>query len=318
MVSSDGNRIPQIIRLGRQWIIGDQLGSDGFGRVYLARSGDGVDAVVKLIQKDAGAERELLFEELKDVPNVIPILDRGEWGHYWVIVMPRAGKSLRDYLRENIEHLSLSDTIKVLSDVTAALVAMENRVVHRDIKPENILLLDGCWCLADFGISKYAEATTAPDTRKYHMTPPYAAPEQWRWEQATNATDVYAMGVVAYEVLGGMRPFKGPDYRHQHLHENPAAIQGVPPKLQSIIAECLYKNPQARPRPQNLLERLRTVLNPASEAGRKLQQANEIVVHERAEQACQKSVEKSKEDRRIELCDAAEKSLDRIVQLLDS
>jgi serine/threonine protein kinase len=69
--------------------------------------------------------------------------------------------------------------------------------------------LDGRWCLADFGISRYAEATTAPDTRKLAWTPAYAAPEQWRAEPASAATDVYALGVIAYELLAGIRPFRG-------------------------------------------------------------------------------------------------------------
>lgn len=317
--SSEGQR-PQTIEFDRKWIVGDQLGSGGFGKIYSALGEDRSEAVVKLIPKDPGAERELLFEELKDVPNVVPILDRGEWCEYWVIVMPRADKSLRDYLRENTDHLSLSDTIRILSDVTAALVAIENRVVHRDIKPENILLLDSHWCLADFGISKYAEATTATETHKFKMTPGYAAPEQWREEQATSATDVYALGVVAYELLAGQPPFAGPaahDYRRQHLEENPASIPNVAPRLQSMIDECLYKSPQSRPSPQNLLERLKVILKPTSEAGAKLQQANAIVVKREAERARQKSLEQSEEERRIRLHEVAEESLRHIVNLLD-
>ena len=84
-------------------------------------------------------------------------------------------------------------------------------MVHRDLKPENVLFLDGHWCVADFGISRYAEASTAPDTRKYALTPAYAAPERWRNEHATSATDVYSLGVIAFELLTGARPFPGPD-----------------------------------------------------------------------------------------------------------
>ena len=193
----------EVIRLDQEWYIGEQLRQGGFGRVCLAQARDGETAVIKLVPKAPGADREILFEDLDGVPNVVPILDRGEWKNFWALVMPKADKSLRDYLTENIEHLSIDDTVQVLSDVTQALAAMEGRIVHRDIKPDNILLLGGRWCLADFGISRYAEATTAPDTRKFAMTPPYAAPEQWRGERATIATYVYAMGVVAYELLAG-------------------------------------------------------------------------------------------------------------------
>ena len=318
--SSEANPL-QIICCNRKWMVVKELSSGGFGKVYLAHDEDGSEAVVKLIPKDPGAERELLFEELKGIPNVVPILDRGEWGNYLIIVMPRADKSLRDYLRENNERLSLSDTIKVLADVTTALVAMENQVVHRDIKPENILLLQGLWCLADFGISRYAEATTATDTHKFKMTPPYAAPEQWREEQATSATDVYALGVVAYELLAGKLPFSGNavhDYRRQHLEENPASIPNVAPRLQSMVDECLYKSPQARPSPPNILERLKVILKPTSEAGAKLQRADAIVVRQQAEIARQQSLERSEEERRMRLLEAAEDALGHIANLLDS
>lgn len=320
MANIGGNQIPQIISLRCKWIMGDQLGSGGFGKVHLAHKGDCTQAVAKLIPKDPGAERELLFEELKEVPNVVPILDSGEWGDCWVIVMPRADKSLRDYLGENTEHLLLSDTVKVLSDITKALVAIENRVVHRDIKPENILLLNGRWCLADFGISRYADATTALDTRKHSKTPRYAAPEQWQDERASSATDVYALGVVAYELLAGRPPFLGPsahEYRQQHLEEEAKPILNIPRNFQSLIAECLYKIPESRPRPRNLLARLESILRPTSLAGSKLQQANEIEIKRRAEKARQKSIRRLEAERRAKLYDAAGQSLENILEVLN-
>ena len=129
----------EVIHLNQEWYIGEQLGEGGFGRVYLAQAGDGEASVIKLVPKAPGADREILFEDLGKVPNVVPILDRGEWQNFWVLVMPKADKSLRDYLTENVKHLSIDDTVQVLSDVTQALAAMEGRIVHRDIKPDNIL-----------------------------------------------------------------------------------------------------------------------------------------------------------------------------------
>ena len=152
----------RIINLSREWLVGEPLRSGGFGTVYLAQSRDGTPAVVKLVPKAPGAERELLFEDLDGVPNVVPIIDRGEWGDHLALVMPKAEKSLREYLVEMNGHLSVNDAVRVLVDVVEALVAIEGRIVHRDIKPDNILLLNGRWCLADFGISRYADATTAP------------------------------------------------------------------------------------------------------------------------------------------------------------
>ncbi len=310
----------EVINLNQKWHIGDQLGEGGFGRVYLAQSECGETAVIKLIPKVPGADRELLFEDLDSVPNVVPILDRGEWKGFWVLVMPKADKSLKDHLSKNGDHLSLNNTVQVLADVAQALVTLDGRIVHRDIKPDNILLLDERWCLADFGISRYAEATTAPDTRKYSMTPVYAAPEQWNGERATSATDVYALGVVAYELLAGKLPFEGPeihDYRRQHQQDIPESVSGVPLKIQSLIDECLYKAPEARPRPQTLLARLNDSVRAASEAESLLQQANALVVQQRAEAGRQESVAKADAARRFELREAAARSLEHVEALLN-
>jgi len=308
----------EVIKLNREWHLGPQLGSGGFGRVYVAQS-TGDQAVIKLIPKAPGADRELLFEELSGVPNIVPILDRGEWGDFWALVMPRAEKSLRKHISEHGERLPVDNAIKVLIDIAEALVAIEGRVVHRDLKPENVLLLEGHWCLADFGIARYAEATTAPDTHKYAMTPPYAAPEQWRGERATSATDVYATGVTAYEMLAGRQPFPGPemhDYRRQHLEDTPPPIQDIPESLHSLIVECLYKAPQARPKPQNFSERLTAVMHPASEATQRLQHAHQLTVERQAEAARQQSAAQSEAKRRAELSLAAGQALTHIAEWL--
>ena len=304
------------VQLDQEWHIGEELNSGGFGRVYLGCSADGDEVVIKLVPKVPGAGREILFEDLDGVPNVVPVLDRGEWQDFWVLVMPRAQKSLREYLVGNMERLSVEDTVQVLSNITQALVAIEGRIVHRDIKPDNILLLDGQWCLADFGISRYAEATTAPDTRKFAMSPPYASPEQWRGDRAGSATDVYALGVVAYELLAGRPPFRGPDYRQQHLEETPEPITGIPERIRSLVSECLYKGPQARPLPQNILTRLEGSMVTASQAGERLQRANALAIDQQAEEARQQSLARVESERRRELLDAAELSLGNTIALL--
>ena len=127
------------------------------------------------------------------------------------------------------------------------------------------------------------------------------------------------MGIVAHQILSGRLPFAGPqahDYRQQHLATKPEPIQDIPVKLDSLVIECLYKSPDARPRPQNLLTRLQEELQPASEAGRRLQQANALAVQRQAEAARQQSVAKSREERRLALCNAADESLERIWRFL--
>ena len=160
------------INLNRPWKLGRELDSGGFGHVHEAQADDGSPAVVKLIPKAPGASRELLFEELSGLPNIMPILDTGEWDEYYVLVMPRAEKSLRQHLEEAGGKLDLDEAVGVLTDVAEALSSLEAAVVHRDLKPENVLLYESHCCVADFGIARYAEATTASDTLKYAMTPP--------------------------------------------------------------------------------------------------------------------------------------------------
>lgn len=308
------------VQLEEEWVLGERIGRGGFGQVYAAKSRSGLDGVVKLIPKAPGAQREMLFADLTEVRNVVPIIDQGETDEYWILAMPRADKSLRDHLAASKGPLSVEGAVAVLSDIATALADLDGRVVHRDVKPENILLLDGHWCLADFGISRYAEATTAPDTRKHMMSPPYAAPEQWRDEHATTAADVYALGVIAYELLTQKWPFNGPDrpdFRRQHLEERPADVEGVPPSLSALVEECLYKAPQARPTPDNILARLAGVLAGSPSAGlAKLEEANHQNVIRHGEAERQQSAHRSESERREALVNAATQGFGRVADAL--
>jgi prepilin-type processing-associated H-X9-DG protein len=305
------------IKLARVWELGAKLAAGGFGQIYEATADDGSPAVVKLVPKAPGADRELLFEELSGHPNIVPILDSGEWKNSYALVMPRADKSLAQHLKDAGGKLAADEAVKVLADVAEALASLEADVVHRDLKPANILFYDGHWCLADFGIARYAEATTDPDTHKFAWTPPYAAPEQWRGERATNATDVYAFGVMAFEMLQGQLPFPGIDFRREHLTEPAPPVTGVAPTLASLINECLIKAAPARPTAANILARLRSSRTPPSPAAAALQDANRAVSLKRSEEAARLSAEQTLLEHRGELLKAAKQSLDQIVALLE-
>ena len=308
-----------IINLKHRWHLGDRIGEGGFAQVYRAWAEGLKPAVVKLIPQLPGAERELLFEHPEGIPNIVPTIESGEWNDHWVLVMPEADKSLRDYLDENGGRLTVDDAVATLIDIAEALVAIEEHVVHRDLKPENILLLNGRWCLADFGIAKYAEATTAANTMKGAKTPPYAAPEVWRDESATSATDVYAFGVIAYELLTGRWPFVGPDpsdFRRQHIEDLPESMSGIPLKLASLVEECLYKPSQTRPRPQNLLARLQTSGAEASPGALRLQAVNAQAVQRIAEEQRAQSVARAEAERRQQLYQVSDQSLTAILDTL--
>ncbi len=312
------------IKLERHtWTLGRRIGDpSGFGKVYGATADDGTDGVVKLVAKEPGAARELLFEELTDVPNVIPIIDRGETRDSWAIAMPRADRSLRGFLDSAGGRLSVEEALLVLIDIATALVAIDGRVVHRDIRSENVLFWQGHWCLADFGIARYAEASTAPDTRKMALWPPFAAPERWRYEHATSAADVYSFGVLAFESLMGQLPFPGPtweDFREQHLHRPAPDVTGVPPQLASLVAQCLIKSSEARPTPLMLLEQLERSGRPVSPAAARLAAAHLSVAADQAREHAERSAAATDRERRDELFAAAEQGMKAIsVRLRDA
>jgi eukaryotic-like serine/threonine-protein kinase len=301
--------VAQEVVLRQRWALGAAIGDpSGFGRVFEAEAEDGTAGVVKFIPKQPGADRELLFEELSGVPNVVPILETGETTDAWLIAMPKADSSLRAVLRQAGGAMPESDVVPVLIDIARALAALDGRVVHRDLKPENVLRLNGSWCLADFGIARYAQASTAPDTWKFAWSPPYNAPERWRNESATSASDVYSLGVMAHEMLAGQRPFPGPgvdDLRDQHLHRDAPDLAGVSPSLASLVAECLFKSPGSRAAPANLLTRLERSLAAPSAAAARLQAANAAIrVAQARDDAVASAATTEKERRAALLADA--------------
>jgi eukaryotic-like serine/threonine-protein kinase len=313
---ADGEITFKAIKLEKgSWRIGRLLNSGGFAQVFEAMDLAN-PAVAKFVPKAPGASRELLFEELAGIPNIVPIIDFGETSEHYVLMMPRAEKSLRDHVEESGGLLPQEEAVAVLIDVATALDALKGRVVHRDIKPENVLLLEGRWCLADFGISRYADATTAPDTHKYSMTAEYAAPEQWRFERAIPATDVYSFGVMAFELLQGQRPFAGPDFRDQHLVEAPPPTVGLSTTLASIVAECLRKQLGARPTAASVLARLSAPPPALSPAAQKLQALNLDELDRRSQLDAKASSEESREHRRRALYEASKESLREIMGLL--
>lgn len=307
------------VQLSHRWTLGSQFDQGGFGRVFEAIGDDGRIAAAKLIPKAPGADRELLFEDLTGVRHVVPIIDAGELGDHWVIVMPRAEKSLRSHLTVQ-PTLSTEETVAILTDVFTALADLHGRVVHRDIKPENVLLLDGHWCLSDFGIARYAEASTAADTHKWAWTPPYNPPERWRGERASAASDIYSLGVMAFEMIAGRRPFPGPDFRDQHMNKDASPLTGCPALLAALVSECLFKAADVRPTAANVLARLNLILRPVSPGAGQLQAANRQQVERLASQSAKLSAARSDAERRKEIVVSSSKLLgmvaDRLAQAI--
>jgi serine/threonine protein kinase len=299
--------MPTVIRLVHAWVLGERLGEGGFAPVFAASSAEvTVPAVIKLIPKEPGAARELLFENLTGICNVVPVIESGETEDAYVLVMERAQQSLRQRLNQGPD-FSEEQALVVLADIARSLDGISERgVVHRDLKPDNVLYLNGHWCLSDFGISRYIEASTSENTRKHAKTRQYAAPEQWREQTATPSTDIYALGVMAYELLAGHRPFLGPDFRHEHLHESPPPLAGVSSPVAALVSECLLKDQGSRPSATDVLRRIAAVSGPAPSGGlARLRAASHTELDRRAEMQRKSSETESLIERRGRLYEDA-------------
>jgi serine/threonine protein kinase len=244
-----------------------QLGpAGGFGVVFTGQSATGQRVAIKQlkIDADASAHRELrvasLFEN-QYTSNVIPIHDSGEdanSGRYFV-VMALADKSLQTDMNAGWK-FSIAESVDTLQQIANGLSELKG-LVHRDLKPGNLLLHEGKWKIADFGIARFVEESTSLNTLEGCLSPAYAAPEQWRLEKVEVATDLYALGCIAYALVSGAPPFAGPrleHYRDQHLNKTPSELPvETPDKLRILISMLLRKSPDARPRLGRVMELLK-------------------------------------------------------------
>ncbi|MFE9168393.1 Stk1 family PASTA domain-containing Ser/Thr kinase [Streptomyces kebangsaanensis] len=188
-------------------------------------------------------------------PNVVQVFDQGTDGSYVYLAMEYiAGCTLRDVLRER-GALQPRAALDILEPVLAALGAAHRAgFVHRDMKPENVLIGDdGRVKVADFGLVRSVDAVTNT-TGAVLGTLSYLAPEQIERGTAGPRVDVYACGVVLYEMLTGGKPHQGESpaqILYQHLHEDvpapSAAVPGLPYELDELVAEAAARTPDVRP-----------------------------------------------------------------------
>jgi len=201
------------------------LGEGGMGKVYLAARADDLyqkQVAIKTVQGGLGQNRALLLRfgserqilANLDHPNIARLLDGGITadGLPYLVMEYVNGVRIDDYCR--IHQLGTDRRLELFCTVCAAVeYAHKNLVVHRDIKPANILVTtEGVPKLLDFGIAKLLDPQSGQLARtmtsERMMTPEYASPEQVRGDQVTTSTDVYALGVLLYELLVGKRPFQ--------------------------------------------------------------------------------------------------------------
>lgn len=239
----------------------------GFGEVFEGEDASGRSVAVKRLKVTVGeaAHRELrIADELvgKSFEHVLEVLDAGEdsEGKGYYVIMPRAARSLADEL-ERRKTFPEVEAVDILRQIAEGLKEVAT-IVHRDLKPGNVLFQEGRWKIADFGIARFVESATSSNTLRECLSPPYAAPEQWLGEHATNATDIYALCCVAHALLTGAAPFPGPttqDYQLQHTYQAASPLTSADPRVRAIIAAGLRKPQSGRPPIDRLIAALREV-----------------------------------------------------------
>ncbi len=261
--------------LGASYRLERELGGGGMSRVFVAREEAlGRDVVVKVLAPELaqGLSAERFAREIRlaaalQEPHIVPVLAAGVTdGGLPYYTMPYVrGESLRARLAAGA--VPLREALGVLRDVARALAyAHRQGVVHRDVKPENVLLHEGTAVVTDFGIAKALSAskTRAPggpaggtltQVGTSLGTPAYMAPEQAAGDDVDHRADLYAWGVVAYELLAGRHPFAGKATAQQliaaHIAEPPRPLgdvaPNVPAPLAALVMRTLAKHPADRP-----------------------------------------------------------------------
>src|SRR4051794_8471164 len=190
-------------------------------------------------------------------PDVVSVYDQGtDDGHPFLVMEYVPGHTLRSVLRERLR-LSPGEALAVMDHVLAALAAAHaTGLVHRDVKPENVLVTpDGRVKVADFGLARAAAGATVTATNGPLIgTAAYLAPEQVRDGTSDARSDVYAAGVMLFELLTGRQPFSGDSavsvaYRHvnEDVPEPSSVAPGIPAELDALVLAATARDPFDRP-----------------------------------------------------------------------
>ena len=236
------------------------LGSGGMSELYLARDRMlGREVAVKVIRPDLAADQRSVARFRREAraaaalshPGIVAIHDVGVHEHAPFIVMERIGGRTLGQVLHDDGRLTPDRVMEIGVAVAHALAAAHAAgIVHRDVKPGNIMLTDsGQVKVLDFGIAHATRWTPLTEGPVVHGTAEYMAPEQIRGEGADPRSDVYALGVVLYELLVGHPPFHGETpltVAYRHLEDTPTPVQterpDVPPALAAVLARALAKD----------------------------------------------------------------------------
>lgn len=268
-------------RISGRYKVLEMIGGGGMSNVYLAH--DMIldrDVAIKVLRYDFADEQELHRRFQREAlsatslahSNIVSIYDVGEEENLHYIVMEYVkGQTLKQYILEHAP-ISAERSVAIMKQLTSAIAhAHQNQIIHRDIKPQNILLDEqGMAKVTDFGIAMALSATSFTQTNSVLGTVHYLSPEQARGGTATKKSDLYALGIVLYELLTGELPFSGESavsIALKHLQSETPSVReknpSIPQSLENVVLKATAKDPLHRYRSaDDMLDDLNTVLLP--------------------------------------------------------
>jgi eukaryotic-like serine/threonine-protein kinase len=250
--------------LDGRYRVESRIARGGMATVYVATD-TRLDRTValKIMHKELASDADFVrrfIGEAKSVarlshPNVVAVFDQGSDGENLYLAMEYVpGHTLRDLLNER-GRLSPGEALDIMVSVLAGLgAAHQAGLVHRDVKPENVLLGEGRVKVVDFGLARAVAEARQTKTGMVIGTVAYLAPEQVSRSTADARTDVYAAGVMLFELVTGRQPFTGEsplEVAYQHVNETvppPSSVAGrVPAAIDSLVALATSRDPWRRP-----------------------------------------------------------------------
>jgi serine/threonine-protein kinase len=247
---------------GNRYRLVDRIAIGGMGEVW--RAHDEVilrDVAIKILKPefmgDPGFLERFRVEARHaarvDHEGIADVYDYGEGsGSAYLVMELVSGDSLARIIEKRIR-LSGVEVLSIMEQTARALhAAHEDGLVHRDVKPGNLLITpSGKVKITDFGIARVADQVALTATGQVMGTVQYLAPEQATGKQATPSTDIYSLGIVAYEALTGRRPFTGESQMviaMAQINDKPPAMgEDIDQRVQDLVLSCLAKKPNQRP-----------------------------------------------------------------------
>ena len=240
------------------------LGEGGMANVYLAH--DTIldrNVAVKVLRGDLASDekfvrrfqREALSASSLSHPNIVEMYDVGEDdGQYYIVMEYVDGKTLKQVLKSR-GHLSITEVVDIMLQLTDGMAhAHDAYIIHRDIKPQNIMILsNGMIKITDFGVATALNSTQLTQTNSVMGTVHYLPPEQAQGKGSTIKSDIYSMGIMMYELLTGLVPYKGDnavEIALKHLKEPLPSVRktnpAIPQSIENVIIRATAKNPKNR------------------------------------------------------------------------